>query len=74
MSILFLNYEIWSNDSSFTYYELFHIKGIIMYMWKHFLLINKMGAGLAEFIYKHLPQLYMSYVCALSCIIIYILE
>ena len=29
------------------------MKGI-MYMWKHFLLINNVGAGLAEFIYEHL--------------------
>ena len=28
------------------------MKGI-MYMWKHFLLINKVGAGLAELVYKH---------------------
>ena len=29
------------------------MKGI-MYMWKHFLLINKVEAGLAELIYEHL--------------------
>ena len=27
----------------------------IMYMWKHFLLMNKVGAALAELIYEHLP-------------------
>ena len=29
------------------------MKGI-MYVWKHFLLLNKVGAGLAELIYEHL--------------------
>ena len=28
------------------------IKGT-MYMWKHFMLINQVGAGLAELIYEH---------------------